>query len=56
MRKAWDDPCWATAIPTLLNTDDTHHFIFPCIRGGSGRAQSALTKGACTLTAKADTS
>ncbi|MFN3610152.1 MAG: hypothetical protein ACK4Y9_13910 [Hyphomonas sp.] len=55
-RKAWDDPCWATAIPTLLKTDDAHPLIFPCASGGSGRAQSALTKGACTLTAKADTS
>ena len=55
-RKAWDDPCRATALPTLHNTDDTHHFIFPCFSGGSGRAQSALTKGACAFTPNADTS
>ncbi|MFN3608878.1 MAG: hypothetical protein ACK4Y9_07430 [Hyphomonas sp.] len=55
MRKAWDDPTWATAIPAGLCIEP-RAVIFPCFSGGSGRAQSALTKGACALTAKADTS
>ncbi|PKP80112.1 MAG: hypothetical protein CVT79_16730 [Alphaproteobacteria bacterium HGW-Alphaproteobacteria-18] len=55
-RKPWDDPAWATALPMLLNADEAHLLFFPRPCGGSGRAQSALTKGACALQAIADTS
>jgi hypothetical protein len=55
-RKAWDDPAWATALPTLLNIDEPHRLFFPCFSGGSGRPRSGLTKGACALYAHADTS
>ncbi len=56
MRKAWDDPAWASSLPALLNTADTHSFIFPCDSGGSGRPRSGLTKGASALNPLADTS
>ncbi|PKP82222.1 MAG: hypothetical protein CVT79_08010 [Alphaproteobacteria bacterium HGW-Alphaproteobacteria-18] len=55
-RKAWDDPCWSTSLPAEINTDEAHNLIFPCASGGSGRPRSGLTKGACTLSAHADTS
>jgi hypothetical protein len=55
-RKAWDDPAWATALPTLLNADEPHRPIFPCVSGGSARPRSGLTKGACARAATADTS
>jgi hypothetical protein len=61
-RKAWDDPVWATALPTFLNTDETHSFIFPCASGGfEGKAFALQTpregmKGAYALAATADTS
>ena len=54
-RKAWDDPSWSSAIPANL-LPAAQRPIFPRTRGGSGRALSALTKGACTLTSIADTS
>lgn len=55
-RKAWDDPIWATALPTLLNADEPHRLIFPCASGGSGRSRSGLTKGAYAFSPMPDTS
>ena len=55
-RKAWDDPVWASSLPAILNTADTHRLIFPCASGGSGRPRSGLTKGAYARAAIADTS
>ena len=54
-RKAWDDPCWSSAVPAFLG-GEASAVIFPCFSGGSGRALSALTKGGCTLTPHPDTS
>ncbi|ABI78133.1 hypothetical protein HNE_2923 [Hyphomonas neptunium ATCC 15444] len=54
-RKAWDDPCWSTSLPVDL-LPEAQPLFFPCTGGGSGRAQSALTKGVCTFTPHADTS
>ena len=54
-RKAWDDPIWSSAIPADL-LPEAHPLYFPRANGGSGRAPSALTKGACALTSIADTS
>ena len=56
LRKAWDDPCWASALPAIFNADDAHLLFCPRTCGGCGRAKSALTKGACALQAIADTS
>ncbi|KCZ98933.1 hypothetical protein HPO_08534 [Hyphomonas polymorpha PS728] len=54
-RKAWDDPSWSSAIPIDL-LPKARLLFCPRTRGGSGRALSALTKGACALSATADTS
>lgn len=54
-RPAWDDPCWSTAVPAFLNAG-ARAAIFPCFSGGSGRPRSGLTKGACALAARPDTS
>ncbi|MFN4185952.1 MAG: hypothetical protein ACK4M6_14335, partial [Hyphomonas sp.] len=56
VRKAWDDPAWATALPAEINADEPHPLFFPCASGGSGRPRSGLTKGASALTPHADTS
>jgi len=53
-RKAWDDPAWETSLPAGLLPEVQP--IFPCIRGGSGRPRSGLTKGAYALTPHADSS
>ena len=54
-RKAWSDPCWSSAIPANL-LPEARPLFFPRTCGGSGRALSALTKGACTVTPHPDTS
>ena len=54
-RKPWSDPIWSSEIPANL-LPEAHPLFFPRNCGGSGRAPSALTKGACTLTSIADTS
>ena len=53
-RKAWDDPSWSSAVPVDLL--QAQPLFFPRASGGSGRALSALTKGACARPAHADTS
>ncbi|MGE6697537.1 hypothetical protein ACQKH5_07595 [Hyphomonas sp. NPDC076900] len=55
-RKAWDDPSWSSSLPAIFNADAPQPLFFPRANGGSGRAPSALTKGACALTAGPDTS
>ena len=54
-RKAWDDPAWETSLPAFL-ASEARAVIFPCIRGGSGRPRSGLTKGVCALSPITDTS
>ena len=54
-RKAWDDPSWSSAIPLNLSAE-AQPLFFPRVNGGSVRAFSSLTKGACALAARADTS
>ncbi|WP_035592011.1 MULTISPECIES: hypothetical protein [Hyphomonas] len=54
-RKPWSDPVWSSSVPADL-LPEARRLIFPCTSGGSGRARSALTKGASALTATADTS
>ena len=55
LRPVWSDPVWSTAVPAFLNAE-ANAVICPRTCGGSGRPRSGLTKGACALTAHADTS
>ncbi|MFN4185143.1 MAG: hypothetical protein ACK4M6_10185 [Hyphomonas sp.] len=54
-RKPWSDPSWSCAVPAEV-CPETQPLFCPRTCGGSGRAQSALTKGASALQAIADTS
>jgi len=54
-RAHWSDPVWSSSLPAVFSTDDAQ-LICPRTCGGSGRAPSALTKGASALTPHADTS
>ena len=55
VRKPWNDRCWSSAIPLNLSPE-AQPLFFPRACGGSGRVQSALTKGAYALSPIADTS